>query len=167
MGLIDSGLPPVIPDMVRVEYRQVVGGNALDKPTFGEKFKMFMAKAGSFLGRIAGAIGPFFGPFGMVGSAAAYGIQRFSDRAIGNMQAKRQASADLDLAASSLMNQGAGNIFAPGFGGPFGDGSAPSDGGVQVAPFARGYEQDIGTTLNNKGQATADAVSGMTGGSAL
>jgi hypothetical protein len=166
MGLIDSGLPPVIPDMVKLEYRQIVGGNALDKPTFGERFKMALAKIGSIFGKIAGAIGPFFGPFGMVGSAAAYGIQRFSDRAISNMQAKRQNDANLDLAASSLQT---GNIFAPGFGSPFGDpsGSMPSGGGIEVAPFAKGYEQGIETTLNNKGTATMDAVSGMQGGSAL
>ena len=163
---IDSGLPPVIPDMVKYEYHQIVGGNALDKPTFGERFKMALAKVGSIFGRIAGAIGPFFGPFGMIGSAAAYGVQRFSDRAIAGMQAKRQANADLDLAASSLMSQGGGNILVPGGVNPFGDGSAPSSG-LEVAPFAKGYEQEIGTTLNNKGQATADAVAGMTGGSAL
>src|SRR4030095_14830505 len=115
MGSIDSGLPPVIPDMVRIEYRAAVGGNALDKPTFGEKFKMFMAKMGSILGKIGGAIGPFFGPFGMVGSAASYGLSRFSDRMVANMQAKRQASADMDLASSSLTGQASGSISAPGF----------------------------------------------------
>src|SRR4030095_15983128 len=102
MGSIDSGLPPIIPDQVGFEYRAAVGGNLLDRPTFGEKFKMFMAKMGGILGKIGGAIGPFFGPFGMVCSQLGYGLRRYSDRAAANMQAKRQANADLDLAGSSL-----------------------------------------------------------------
>jgi len=163
MGSIDSGLPPIIPDMVKPEFRAAVGGNALDRPTFGEKFKMFMAKMGSIIGKIGGAIGPFFGPFGMVGSAASYGLSRFSDRMAANMLAKRQANADLDLAASSMAGQGTAGV-APGF-----DFSSPMGGGtgntgIEVAPFARGYEQGIETTLNNKGQAAIEAVGGMGGG---
>src|SRR4029453_10134991 len=153
MGSIDSGLPPVIPYRLRIEYRAAGGGNALDKPTFGEKFKMFMAKMGSILGKIGGAIGPFFGPFGLVGSAPSYGLSRFSDHMVANMQAKKQASADMDLASSSLAGQSSGSIFAPGFESfnAFAQGGG-SGGGIEVAPFAKGYEQGIETTLNNKGQ---------------
>jgi len=156
MPLIDTtGLPPVMPDVLRTEYRQVVGGNLLDKPTFGEKFKMALAKVGSFFGRMAGAVLPFFGPLGMVGSSAAYGIQRLSENAIQKMQAKREYSAALDAQSTSLSGAA---FWTPGYN----QGSLPPMSGgvstVEVAPFARGMESNILSTLNNKGAAALDAV---------
>ncbi len=156
MSLIDTtGLPPVMPDVLRTEYRQVVGGSLLDKPTFGEKFKMALAKMGSFFGRMAGAVLPFFGPLGMVGSSAAYGIQRLSENAIGKMQAKREESAALDAQSNALSGS---SFWTPGFN-PM---SSPSMGGgmgpMEVAPFARGMENNILSTLNNKGAAALDSV---------
>ncbi len=156
MSSIDTtGLPPVMPDVLRTEYRQVVGGNLLDKPTFGEKFKMALAKVGSFFGRMAGAILPFFGPLGMVGSSAAYGIQRLSENAIQKMQAKREYSAALDAQSNSLSGA---SFWTPGFN----SASVPTmSGGIstmEVAPFARGMEGNILNTLNNKGAAALDAV---------
>ncbi len=165
MSSIDTtGFSPVMPDVLRTEYRQVVGGNLLDKPTFGEKFKMALAKVGSFFGRIAGAVLPFFGPLGMAGSAAAYGIQNFSDNAVQKMQAKRQYSAALDAQADSMSGA---DFWTPGYN-P--SSVAPMTGGVstvEVAPFARGMESNIMNTLNNKGAAALDAVnSGSLGASA-
>lgn len=154
MSLIDtSGLPPVVPDVLRTEYRQAVGGSLLDKPTFGEKFKMALAKVGSFFGRMAGAILPFFGPLGMVGSSAAYGIQRLSENAMNNMQAKREYSAALDAQSNSMSGA---SFWTPGFN------QAPSANGgmgpIEVAPFARGMETNILSTLNNKGAAALESV---------
>lgn len=153
MSLIDTtGLPPVMPDVLRAEYRQVVGGSLLDKPTFGEKFKMALAKVGSFFGRMAGAVLPFFGPLGMVGSSAAYGIQRLSENAINKMQVKRENSAALDAQSNALSGA---SFWTPGFNSPsMGGGMGP----MEVAPFARGMENNILSTLNNKGAAALDAV---------
>lgn len=151
-----TSLPPVMPDVLRSEYRQTVGGSLLDKPTFGEKFKMALAKFGSFFGKMAGAVLPFFGPLGMVGSTAAYGIQKFSESSMQKMQAKREYSASLDAQASSLSGS---SFWAPGFN----DISAQTAMGgsvntMEVAPFARGMESNILNTLNNKGAAALDSV---------
>lgn len=156
MASIDSGLPPLVPDVLRTEYRQVVGGNALDKPTFGERFKMALAKFGSIFGKIAGAVAPFFGPFGMIGSQVAYGLSRFSDGAMAKMQAKRENQANLDAQASQL---NPANFFAPGFSGF--DSSANTQPQLQVAPFARGYEQEIVSTLTKKGEAAVQSVNSI------
>ncbi len=164
MSSIDTtGFSPVMPDVLRSEYRQVVGGNLLDKPTFGEKFKMALAKVGSFFGRMAGAVLPFFGPLGMVGSSAAYGIQRLSENAMQKMQAKREYSAALDAQSTALSGAG---FWTPGYS----QASVPvMNGGVstvEVAPFARGMESNIMNTLNNKGAAALDSVnSGSLGAS--
>lgn len=159
MADFDSGLPPINPpDIMKVEYRQVVGGNLLDKPTFGERFKVIMAKVGSFIGGMAGKILPFLGPFGMVGSAAAYGIQKFTQGKLDQWQTQKAYNASLDAQASSIAGQ---SMWAPGFSGfDFGTGGS-QDSSVQVAPFARGYEKDIQTTLTNKGEAAMVSVGGM------
>jgi hypothetical protein len=165
MADFDSGLPPINPpDIMRVEYRQVVGGNLLDKPTFGERLKSVLAKVGTFLGGIAGKILPFFGPFGMVGSAAAYGLQKFTQGKLDQWQAKKQYEASLDQQAAAVSNQG---LYAPGFGGFDIASAGTPDSSIQVAPFARGYEQGIENTLNNKGQAAVDSVNGMQAGTTL
>jgi len=163
MADFDSGLPPINPpDIMRMEYRQVVGGNLLDKPTFGEKLKSFFAKMGTFITGIAGKILPFFGPFGMVGSAAAYGLQKFTQSKLDQWEAKKQYNASLDDQAAAISNQ---PLYAPGFGDVASSGF--SDPSIQVAPFARGYEQGIENTLNNKGQAAVNAVNGMQAGTTL
>ncbi|GEM_PF-2133294 len=154
MPLIESpGFAPVMPDVLRTEYRQVVGGNLLDKPTFGEKFKIFLAKAGSFFGRIAGAVLPFFGPLGMVGSSAAYGIQRFSEGAMAKMQAKREYSALMDSQSTALSGA---SFWTPGFNTMGGNSAGTTT--LEVAPFARGMENNILNTLNNKGSAALESV---------
>jgi len=142
-----NGLPPLVPDTLRLEFRQVTGGNALDKPTFGEKFKMAMAKVGGFLGRLGSVLGPMFGPWGMVGSAAAYGLQRFSEGAVNRMYEKKAYQASRD-AQSDQVN--ISQMFTPGFE-MQGSGQNPawSSGGFQN----QGYQ-----ILNNKVQATAIAV---------
>ncbi|MBL7686215.1 MAG: hypothetical protein JNK65_09325 [Deltaproteobacteria bacterium] len=165
MSSIDSGLPPISPDILKMEYRQVVGGNVLEKPTFGEKFKMFAAKAGGFLGRIAGAVLPFFGPLGMVGSVAAYGLSRFSQGAVDKMYAKRQMNAQKDAEAASFDPQQAG-LWAPGFAGNMG-GSTPNPSDIQVAPFAQPYKNEIMNTLNNRGAAALNSIGSVQVGTSL
>jgi len=165
MGDFDAGLPPINPpDIMRVEYRQVVGGNLLDKPTFGEKFKSFLAKMGTFVTGIAGKILPFFGPFGMVGSTVAYGLQKFTQGKLDQWQAQKQYNASIDSQAAAISNQ---PMIAPGFGGFDVASNDSSNSSIQVAPFARGYEQGIESTLNNKGQAAINSVNGMQVGTTL
>ncbi len=154
---------PVSPDVLRVESRQVVGGNPLDKPTFGEHFKMAMAKVGSFLGRMGAAVGPLFGPFGYAGSIGAYGLQNLSDGAINRMQYKKFYEANLDAQSASTSTAG---LWTPGFG-PLADSSQSAQAPIQVAPFARGYERGIESTLSNKGGAAVDSINGSQVGSTL
>ncbi|MFO1518549.1 MAG: hypothetical protein U1F57_02620 [bacterium] len=156
MASIDSGLPPITPDILRMEFRQQVGGNALDKPSFGQKLGMFFAKGFNWIGKIAKTVLPFFGPLGMVGSAAAYGIEKFTGNAIDKIYAKRQYEASLDNQAASMDMS---NAWTPGFNpGMGGGGGSSAQGGIQVAPFAQPYKNEIMSTLNNKAGAAMDSI---------
>ncbi len=155
MASIDSGLPPITPDILRMEYRQQVGGNALDKPSFGQRLGMFFAKGFNWIGKIAKTVLPFFGPLGMVGSAAAYGVEKLTGNAIDKIYAKRQYEASLDAQAASTDLSG---VWTPGFNPGMGSMASSGQGDIQVAPFAQPYKNEIMNTLNNKAGAAMDSI---------
>ncbi len=157
---IDSNFSAINPsDFYKVEIRQSTGVNRLDLPTAGERFKMALAKIGSFFGSFGGAICNLFGPLGKAGSMALYGLQSLSDRAISNMQAKKQQEAAVDSQAASLASQNI-QYFTPGY---VASNASPGQGGelspsIQWAPYSKPYEKEINNTLNSKGGATAQAI---------
>lgn len=165
MGSIDTNFNPLTPDVLRMEFRQIVGGNALDKPTAGQRFKMALAKAFSFFGGVGGLVSSFFGPMGMVASAGLYGLKRLSDGAIGRMQTKQAQQANLDQSTASLGNA---NFAAPGFNWNVDPGVSSSSQGPQVqwAPSSRGFEREIMSSLNARSNMTSNMVeSGLSAGS--
>jgi len=157
MSTIDSNsaFSPLNSNMIRAEYRVAQGGNSIDKPSFGERVKLAFAKIGRFLGRVAGAVLPFFGPLGSIGASAAYGLQRISEGALQRIQARRAQETALDAQASRMSG---GYMATPGFGGTANFPSSFGSSELQWAPHARGYENNILSTLNNKGAAAASAI---------
>lgn len=139
-------------NVLKVEYRQVVGGNGLDKPTFGQRFKLALAKVGNFFGGLAGKVLSFFPGLGTVGSAVAYGVQSLSQSAMNSIYQKRGAEASADAQAASF---NAANFYTPGFGGIE---NKSAEDNIQVAPFARGYEKEIAGVVENKGAAASESI---------
>jgi len=161
MSVSNNNLPIIRPDAMRYEFRQVVGGNALDKPTSGEKFKRFFAKLVSWGSGIGSAVARFFGPIGMAASAGLYGVKSFADRATARMDEKRAQDAALDESAASMQGT---EFEAPGFNAFYantmnGQGVVtPSSPNVQWAPNAEGFQREITTSLNNKSAMTSDML---------
>lgn len=139
-------------NVLKVEYRQVVGGNGLDKPTFGQRFKLALAKVGNFFGGIAGRVLSFFPGLGTVGSAVAYGVQSLSQSAMNSIYQKRGAEAAADAQSTSFSGV---NLYTPGFSGIE---NRPTEEGIQVAPFARGYEKEIASVVESKGAAASESI---------
>jgi hypothetical protein len=152
-----SGLQPLNPaDILQVEVRGIRGGSALDKPTFGDRMKMFMAKGLGFFGRIMSAVGPFFGPLGsLLGGTVGSTVYGLSQGAVARMQAKRVEQAAMDQQAAAL--DFASLPPTPGFGGLGGQSN------IQVQPFAVGRENEINNVLTQKAASATQAISGMGG----
>ncbi len=154
----NTNLQTIRPDVMRYEYRQAVGGNALDKPTGGEKFKRFLGKLLSWGSSIGSVVGSFFGPIGMAASAGLYGVKKMADGAVARMDNKRAENAAYDEGSASL--QGV-EFEAPGFNSFYQQNMAPSSSAtpsVQWAPFAQGLEKEVTSNLNNKSGMTADLI---------
>ncbi|MBF0493132.1 MAG: hypothetical protein HQM15_10175 [Deltaproteobacteria bacterium] len=158
----NTNLPTITPDVMRFEYRQVVGGNALDKPTAGEKFKRFLAKFVSWGSAIGSIVGKFFGPIGMAASAGLYGAKKLADGAVARMDNKRAQDAALDEGSAS--SQGV-EFEAPGFNSFYQQNVAaatlsPSSNtpSVQWAPFTRGLEKEVNSSLSNKSGMTSQLI---------
>lgn len=108
---------------LRIDYSRVnqyVGPEPV-KLSFWDKLKRGFAKFGSVLGSVGQVVAPLFGPLGVIGGAASYGVRNVSDRALQKMSAREQ----FDLSTQSQPTQ----VEIPGFM----EESAVPDGGF-VAP---------------------------------
>ncbi len=157
---IDSNFNPLQPDVLKYEYRQVVGGNALDKPTFGARFKTALLKGLGFLGRIGGAVAPFLGPLGVPLGAGMYGMSRVSDGLLGRMYQKRAQESAMDAQAAQMGSNP--QVYTPGWDGA--GGAMNSDPQIQWAPSSRGYEKEIMQTLGNSEGARSSAIQNISQG---
>ena len=85
-------LQNVTPANLRVDYSTADRYLRPEPPklTFWQKLGRGLAKVGSFVLPVAAAVGPFFGPLGLVGGAAAYGLNRFSNDQLYKAQVKDQ-----------------------------------------------------------------------------
>ena len=101
-------------NLLKNEWVPVVGGNRLDKPTFGEKFKYFFKRAFGFLGRLAGGLGSLFGPLGGLIGGTAYRLGQWSDRSADKQHAKKWQ--DMSVSEQVLQMNSPFQGAAPGFG---------------------------------------------------
>ncbi|MBI2339088.1 MAG: hypothetical protein HYU99_01815 [Deltaproteobacteria bacterium] len=77
---------------MRIDYSTAgrwIGPEA-PKQTFWQKLGRGLAKVGSYVLPMAAAVAPFFGPLGLIGGAAAYGLNRFANDQLYKAQVKDQ-----------------------------------------------------------------------------
>ncbi|MBI4412430.1 MAG: hypothetical protein HY541_08105 [Deltaproteobacteria bacterium] len=88
----ETNLQNVTPANLRVDYSASTRwlGPEAPKLTFWQKLGRGLAKVGSYVLPVAAAVAPFFGPLGLVGGAAAYGLNRFSNDQLYKAQVKDQ-----------------------------------------------------------------------------
>lgn len=96
-------------DLIRIDYSRVneYTGPEVEKKSFWQKLKHGFAKFGSFMGGMAGMVGPLFGPWGAVLGAAGYGLNTVSNRSLDKTRQKEE----FDLANQSQ----ASSTILPGF----------------------------------------------------
>lgn len=107
---------PISPQNVMMQQgahvRVVEGGSLLDKPTFGEKFKMGLAKFGAIFARIGASVARLFPGIGTVASAGLYGISNLAQYSYEKQMNTRMTNLQRD----QMANQMNYDLLTPGFG---------------------------------------------------
>ncbi len=141
-------------EMLKNEWTPVVGGNRLDKPTFGEKFRYFCKRAFGFVGKLAGGLGWLFGPLGGLVGNTLYQLGGMTDRSANKQMVKKYD--DMQVSEQLL----AGSMFqgiTPGFG------NMNPTGGPGIQNFnTDGLYQERSNSFSLRSMAAGEAIQGMT-----
>lgn len=148
-------MPGIQPDRLKVEMRQVVGGNRLDKPSFGERFAMGFKKFIGFFGRLGSQIAPLFGPLGGLIGAGLYGVSNLAERSIEKQMAKKMS--DLGVSEQIAMNP-QNNFITPGM---MDTGYTQGQGGSINNFSTDGLEMQRFNAFNLRGLAGAQSINQM------
>ncbi len=138
------------PDLMKNELYQVVGGNLLDKPTGGEKFRYFFKRAFGFFGRMAGGFGWLLGPLGGLIGSSLYQLGGLSERSADKQMAKKYQ--DMQVSDQLMAN-------SPFMGAT--PGLSMSDGPMIENFNSDGLAKERSQTFGLRSEAASAAIRGM------